>query len=73
MIRLNDVGARIVVTLSSFYKRLDSIGANARLRHIVVTNIKECFPPLLRPCKVCQLGHYGFDKLCILPGLCYNQ
>jgi long-chain acyl-CoA synthetase len=46
--QLNDAGAQIVVTLSSFYKTLDGIRANTRLRHIVVTNIKEYFPPLLR-------------------------
>ncbi|HSR30369.1 MAG TPA: long-chain fatty acid--CoA ligase [Anaerolineae bacterium] len=46
--QLNDAGAEIVITLSSFYKKLDAIRANTRLRHIVVTNIKEYFPPLLR-------------------------
>jgi long-chain acyl-CoA synthetase len=46
--QLNDAGAQIVVTLSSFYKKLDSIRATTRLRHVVVTNIKEYFPPLLR-------------------------
>jgi long-chain acyl-CoA synthetase len=46
--QLNDAGAQIVVTLSSFYKTLDSIRANTPLRHIVVTSIKEHFPPLLR-------------------------
>jgi long-chain acyl-CoA synthetase len=46
--QLNDAGAEIVVTLSSFYKKLDGIRANTRLQHIVVTNIKEYFPPLLR-------------------------
>jgi long-chain acyl-CoA synthetase len=46
--QLNDAGAQIVLTLSSFYRKLDSIRANTRLRHIVVTNIKEYFPPLLR-------------------------
>jgi len=46
--QLNDAGAEIVVTLSSFYKKLDGIRANTRLRHIVVTNIKEYFPRILR-------------------------
>jgi long-chain acyl-CoA synthetase len=46
--QLNDAGAEIVVTLSSYYERLNGIRANTRLRHIVVTNIKEYFPPLLR-------------------------
>ena len=46
--QLNDAGAEIVVALSSYYSKLDSIRAGTRLRHIVVTNIKEYFPPLLR-------------------------
>jgi long-chain acyl-CoA synthetase len=46
--QLNDAGAQIVVTLSSYYKKLAGLRANTRLRHIVVTNIKEYFPPLLR-------------------------
>jgi long-chain acyl-CoA synthetase len=46
--QLNDAGAEIVVTLSTYYKRIHSIRANTRLRHVIVTNIKECFPPFLR-------------------------
>jgi long-chain acyl-CoA synthetase len=46
--QLNDAGAEIVVTLSRFYPTLHSIRARTRVRHIVVTNIKEYFPPLLR-------------------------
>ena len=46
--QLNDAGAEIVVTLSAFYEVLQSIRANTRLRHAIVTNVKEYFPPLLR-------------------------
>jgi long-chain acyl-CoA synthetase len=46
--QLNDAGAEIVVTLSSFYKRIHGIRGNTRLRHVIVTNIKEYFPTLLR-------------------------
>jgi long-chain acyl-CoA synthetase len=46
--QLNDAGAEIVVTLSSYYEKLHGIRAHTRLRHIVVTNVKEYFPPLLR-------------------------
>jgi long-chain acyl-CoA synthetase len=45
---LNDAGAEIVATLSSFYKRIHSIRANTRLRHVIATNVKEYFPLLLR-------------------------
>jgi long-chain acyl-CoA synthetase len=46
--QLNDAGAEIVVTLSSFYEMLHGVRSNTVLRHIVVTNVKEYFPPLLR-------------------------
>jgi long-chain acyl-CoA synthetase len=45
--QLNDAGAEIVVTLSSFYKRIHSVRAHTRLRHVIVTNIKEYFPAIL--------------------------
>jgi len=46
--QLNDSGAEILVLLSSFYHKVRRIRAGTRLRHIIVTNVKECFPPLLR-------------------------
>ncbi len=46
--QLNDAGVEIAVVLSRFYKTMHGIRGNTRLRQIVVTNIKEFFPPLLR-------------------------
>ncbi|MFC2030909.1 AMP-binding protein, partial [Chloroflexota bacterium] len=46
--QLNDAGAEIVVTLSSFYRRIHGIRGHTSLRHVIVTNIKEYFPTLLR-------------------------
>jgi long-chain acyl-CoA synthetase len=45
---LNESGAEIAVVLSPYYQRVHSIRARTQLRHIIVTNIKEQFPPLLR-------------------------
>ena len=45
---LNDSGAEIIITLSTFYNNIDSIRENTKLRHIVVTNVKEYFPSILR-------------------------
>ena len=45
---LNDSGAEIIIALSSFYKMIDSVRENTKLRHIVVTNIKEYFPSTLK-------------------------
>ena len=46
--QLNDAGAEIIVTLSLYYERLHKVRDRTPLRHIVVTNVKEYFPLLLR-------------------------
>ena len=43
-----DSGAETIVTLSLFYDRVQQIRPNTKLRHIIVTNIKEYFPPLVK-------------------------
>lgn len=45
--QLNDSGAEIIVALTTFYKMVDSIRGNTKLRHIVATNVKEYFPSFL--------------------------
>jgi len=45
---LNDSGAEIVIALTSFYKMIDSVRENTKLRHVVATNIKEYFPSPLK-------------------------
>ena len=46
--QLNDSGAEVMITLSSFYSMVKSVREETSLRHIVVTNIKEYFPALLK-------------------------
>ena len=46
--QLNDSGAEVIVALSTFYKMIDSVRENTKLRHIVVTNVKEYFPGFLK-------------------------
>lgn len=46
--QFNDAGAEIAVVLSRFYQTIHTIRSRTRLRQILVTNIKEYFPPLLR-------------------------
>jgi len=45
--QLHDAGAGIAVVLSPYYTKLCSARAETRLRHVIVANIKEYFPPLL--------------------------
>lgn len=45
---LEQTGAVVAVALTPFYERLKAIQSRTALRQIVLTNIKEWFPPLLR-------------------------
>lgn len=46
--QLNDSGAKVVVTLSLAYPVVKKIRTETHLEHVVVTNIKEYFPGLLK-------------------------
>ena len=46
--QLDDSGAKAIVTLSLTYPTVKQIRAETSLRHIIVTNVKEYFPPFLR-------------------------
>jgi len=41
----NDSGAETIVTLSLFYSRVQDIRPHTKLKHVIVTNLKEYFPP----------------------------
>ncbi|MGD9092622.1 MAG: long-chain fatty acid--CoA ligase [Anaerolineales bacterium] len=44
----NDSGAEIFIVMSSFYERVKSIQKSSKLKHVIVTNVKEYFPGLLK-------------------------
>jgi len=46
--QVNDAGVETIVTLSLTYPLVQKIRAETSLKHVVVTNIKEYFPPLLK-------------------------
>jgi long-chain acyl-CoA synthetase len=46
--QLNDAGAEVVVTLSAFYEKVNTIRSQTGIRHIIVANIKDYFPAVLR-------------------------
>jgi long-chain acyl-CoA synthetase len=46
--QLNDAGARFAVTLSLLYKNLRQVREDTALEQVIVTNIKEYFPGLLK-------------------------
>ena len=46
--QLDDAGAEIIITLSLTYPVVKAIRADTPLQHVIVTNIKEYFPGLLK-------------------------
>ncbi len=46
--QVKDAGATMAIVLSLMYPRVDAVKDRVGLEHIIVTNIKEYFPPLLR-------------------------
>jgi long-chain acyl-CoA synthetase len=46
--QVNDSEARMAIVLSLMYPRVHAVKDNTNLERIIVTNIKEYFPPLLR-------------------------
>jgi len=45
---LNDAGLEVVLAMSKFYGALNQARPNSKLKAVVVTNIKEALPPLLK-------------------------
>src|SRR5919201_2042887 len=46
--QLCDAGAKVIVTLSKFLPTVQAVRERTPLEHVIVTNIKEHFPPVLR-------------------------
>lgn len=46
--QLKDSGAETIVVQSRFYPIVKQVRANSALKHVIVTNIKEYFPPLVK-------------------------
>jgi long-chain acyl-CoA synthetase len=46
--QLNDAGADVIIALSLVYPVVEAIRDQTSLKHVVVTNVKEYFPGLLR-------------------------
>lgn len=45
---LQDSGAETIVALSQFYPKLQEVRGKTKLKNVIVTNIKEYFPPILK-------------------------
>jgi long-chain acyl-CoA synthetase len=46
--QLKDSGAETIICLSRFYPNVQKVRANTKLKNVIVTNVKEYFPPFLK-------------------------
>ncbi|MFV1859589.1 MAG: long-chain fatty acid--CoA ligase [Anaerolineales bacterium] len=46
--QMNDSGAKLMLVMSNFYNTVKEVQSETRLQQLIVTNIKEYLPPLLR-------------------------
>jgi long-chain acyl-CoA synthetase len=46
--QLNDAGVEVMLVLSNFYEKVKEVQPKTKLRKLIVTNIKEYFPGLLK-------------------------
>jgi long-chain acyl-CoA synthetase len=45
---LNDAGIEVALAMSKFYTNLNAARSSSRLKTVIVTNVKEALPPVLR-------------------------
>src|SRR5262245_26017435 len=45
---LQDSGAETIIALSQFYPKLQEVRGKTKIKNVIVANIKEYFPPVLK-------------------------
>jgi long-chain acyl-CoA synthetase len=63
-----DHGIETIVTLTRYYARVKPLQHRTALRHIVATNIKEYFPPILRWLFTVAREKRDGDRIALAPG-----
>jgi long-chain acyl-CoA synthetase len=46
--QMKDSGAELILVMSNFYQTLKQVQPNTRIKRVIVTRIKDYFPPLIR-------------------------
>ncbi|MBN1661802.1 MAG: AMP-binding protein [Anaerolineae bacterium] len=65
---LNEIGVETVVVLTRFYQKVKAVQPATRVRRVIVTNIKEYLPPLLRLLFTVAKEKKEGDRVAIEPG-----
>ena len=69
--QLNDAGAETIVCLSRFYRNVLEVRARTRLRNVVVTNVKEYFPAVLKALFTVAVERKEGHRVTLAPGDCW--
>ena len=65
---IRENGIETVVTLTRFYERVKHVQTRVPIRHIIATNIKEYFPPVLRVLFTLVREKNDGDRVSLAPG-----
>jgi long-chain acyl-CoA synthetase len=65
---LREQGIETIVTLTRFYERIKRVQPKTPLTHVIATNIKEYFPPLLRFLFTLVRERKEGDRIHLVPG-----
>lgn len=65
--QLNDCGAETIVTMTRFYPMVNQVRAKTKLRHVIVTNIKDYFHPLLKTLYTLAREKKAGDRVAVDP------
>jgi len=66
--QLKDSGAETIVVMSRFYPVVQEVRNRTPLKNIIVTNIKEYFPPLIKFLFTLAKEKQGGDRVVVSPG-----
>jgi long-chain acyl-CoA synthetase len=65
---LQDSGAETIVALSQFYPKLQGVRAKTKLKNVIVTNIKEYFPSVLKTLFTLAMEKKEGHRVELVPG-----
>ncbi|MCS7283337.1 MAG: long-chain fatty acid--CoA ligase [Anaerolineae bacterium] len=66
--QLNDCGAEVMIVMSRYYPVVKQVQPKTKVRHVIVTNIKEYFPPHLRLLFTLAMEKKSGDRVDLAPG-----
>jgi long-chain acyl-CoA synthetase len=66
--QVNDAGAETIVVMSRFYPVVQKVRANTKLKRVIVTSIKEYFPPIVKLLFTLLKEKKGGDSFVLAPG-----